>query len=54
MYMSINISIGSPVVGENFYGRKKELGQVREYLEANNILLAAPRRVGKTSFAREA
>ena len=45
---------GSVVEGQNFFGRAKEIEQAIELLEnGNNLLLAAPRRVGKTSFARK-
>src|SRR5579859_3444577 len=44
--------MGPPVEGEDFYGRVKELGFAWQMIDnGNNIQLAAPRRVGKTSFA---
>ncbi|MGD9162637.1 MAG: hypothetical protein PVG39_29795 [Desulfobacteraceae bacterium] len=43
--------IGPPARGEDFFNREKLIELVWEYLESgNNILLAAPRRYGKTSF----
>ncbi|MEM9921785.1 MAG: ATP-binding protein [Bacteroidota bacterium] len=44
--------LGPPVVGEDFFGREAELAYIiRKLLAGNHILLTAPRRVGKTSFA---
>ena len=46
--------IGSVAEGNDFIGREKELQQAIELLEdGNNLILAAPRRVGKTSFSRK-
>jgi uncharacterized protein len=45
--------IGPPVEGDNFYGREKELAYVWRRLEDNNVILPAPRRVGKSSFAKK-
>jgi nucleoside-triphosphatase THEP1 len=46
--------VGPPVEGDDFFGREKELqfafGQIED---GNSLLLAAPRRVGKTSFAKK-
>ena len=43
---------GSPAEGEDFYNRHTELQQFMNKLENDsNILLTAPRRVGKTSLA---
>ena len=50
--MAIKLKIGSPVVGEDFFGREIELGKAEALIRDNNLMLAAPRRVGKTSFAR--
>lgn len=50
--MAIKLKIGSPVVGEDFFGREIELGKAEALIQDNNLMLAAPRRVGKTSFAR--
>jgi hypothetical protein len=45
---------GSPVEGNNFFGREKEIEYVwKSILDGNNIILSAPRRVGKTSFAKK-
>jgi len=45
---------GPVVEGIDFFGRTKEIEQAIELLEdGNNLILAAPRRVGKTSFARK-
>jgi len=47
-------ALGNWVVGDRFWDREQELALFMEYLEAGaNILLAAPRRIGKTSLMRE-
>lgn len=38
-------------MGEDFYGREEELQRAVAMIQGNNLMLAAPRRVGKTSFA---
>ena len=38
--------------GEDFFGRNAELQKAETLIEYNNLMLAAPRRVGKTSFAK--
>jgi hypothetical protein len=44
--------LGSPVTGEQFFGRKTLLENAMELLnDGNHLLIAAPRRVGKSSFA---
>lgn len=43
---------GSPVEGENFFSREKDIARLREILENDDILLLGPRRIGKTSIAR--
>ena len=43
---------GSPVEGENFYGREAAVAHLREILANDDILLLGPRRIGKTSTAR--
>lgn len=50
----IPIKPGPPVENEAFYGRKKELKYAWEQYILNGIslLLSAPRRVGKSSFAK--
>lgn len=46
--------VGSVVEGNNFFGRKKELKRAWELIEdGNSLILAAPRRVGKSSFAKK-
>ena len=46
--------VGSPVEGEDFYGREKELKLAWEMIEdGNSLILAAPRRIGKTSFSKK-
>ena len=47
--MAIKLKIGSPVVGEDFFGREVELKKAESLIRDNNLMLAAPRRVGKTS-----
>jgi len=54
-YMNkITIKVGPPVEGDDFYGREKELQYAWEYhiSQGVSLLLSAPRRVGKTSFAK--
>jgi hypothetical protein len=43
---------GSPVEGDDFYGREDDLARLREILNHDDILLLGPRRIGKTSIAR--
>jgi len=43
---------GSPVEGDNFYGRKAVVAYMKETLANDDILLLGPRRIGKTSVAR--
>ena len=50
--MALKLKIGSPVSGEDFFGRNAELRKAETLIEDNNLMLAAPRRVGKTSFAK--
>ena len=46
--------VGPPVVGEDFVGRKEELAEaVRMISQGNSLLLASPRRVGKSSFSKK-
>ena len=43
---------GTPVEGENFFGREKELTYAWKRINTgNNLIFPSPRRVGKTSFA---
>lgn len=52
--MTINNITGSPVEGANFYGREKELEYAWTHItKGNSLILSAPRRVGKTSFAKK-
>ena len=50
--MALKLKIGPPVIGEDFYGRDVELDRAEVLIQDNNLMLAAPRRVGKTSFAK--
>ena len=51
---AVNNIVGAPVGERNFFGRTKEIERAIELLEdGNNLILAAPRRVGKSSFARK-
>ena len=43
---------GSPVEGDNFFGRQAEVARQVEILANDDILLLGPRRIGKTSLAR--
>ncbi|MCK9388550.1 MAG: ATP-binding protein [Sulfuritalea sp.] len=43
---------GSPVEGENFFGRDVDVARLRDILANDDILLLGPRRIGKTSVAR--
>lgn len=43
---------GSPVEGDNFFGRDDVARHLREILNHDDILLLGPRRIGKTSLAR--
>ncbi|MCD4694611.1 MAG: hypothetical protein K8S16_00110 [Bacteroidales bacterium] len=46
--------VGPPVEGDDFFGREKELQFAFSQIEdGNSLLLAAPRRVGKTSFSKK-
>lgn len=44
------LTVGSPVEGKDFYGRDELIKLIWDRLEKNNLLLAAPRRFGKTSI----
>lgn len=45
--------VGASVTAENFFGREKELRSGLQKLQnGNSLMLSAPRRVGKTSFAK--
>ncbi|HST24272.1 MAG TPA: hypothetical protein VLR90_24430, partial [Blastocatellia bacterium] len=45
----VNNRVGPPVRGEDFFGRDSFVELVSEKLRGGNVLLAAPRRFGKTS-----
>ncbi len=50
----INNITGSPVEGENFFGRESELAHAWKHItKGNSLILSAPRRVGKSSFAKK-
>ena len=52
--MAINNITGSPVEGENFFGRENELNAAWLHIKkGNSLILSAPRRVGKSSFAKK-
>lgn len=48
----MNNIAGTPVEGENFFGRDTEAARLAEILSNDDILLLGPRRIGKTSIAR--
>lgn len=51
--MAISNIFGPPVIGEDFYGRINELSQAHQKLDSgHSIVLSAPRRIGKSSFAK--
>lgn len=43
---------GTPVEGENFFGRGTEMLRLADILRNDDILLLGPRRIGKTSICR--
>ncbi|AKB30678.1 hypothetical protein MSSIT_3959 [Methanosarcina siciliae T4/M] len=45
--------VGNPAIGEDFIDRTQEIKQILTALKKDNILLAAPRRFGKTSIMRK-
>lgn len=48
----INNLVGPPVIGKDFVGRESEYKEAAFRIESgNSLLLASPRRVGKSSFA---
>lgn len=52
--MPINNIVGPPVEGNDFFGRKKLIQLAWNYLKnKNNLVFAAPRRVGKTSVGKK-
>ncbi|MEM6796780.1 MAG: ATP-binding protein [Acidobacteriota bacterium] len=46
----ISSKVGPPVRGDDFFDREQEQRQIWEYLRSDDLLLLAPRRVGKTSL----
>ena len=51
--MAISNIFGPPVIGDDFYGRIDELSQAHQKLDSgHSIVLSAPRRIGKSSFAK--
>jgi hypothetical protein len=49
----MNITIGSIVVGPDFFDREELIERIWGILQADSILLSAPRRVGKSSIMRK-
>jgi AAA+ ATPase superfamily predicted ATPase len=51
--MHISNKVGPPVEGDDFFGRTRELKQANRLLDSyHSLLLSAPRRIGKSSFAK--
>lgn len=46
----ITSKVGSPVKGDDFFNRRIEQDALWEHLEGDDVLMLAPRRVGKTSL----
>lgn len=45
---------GPPVEGDDFFGREKELNFADKHIQkGNSLILAAPRRIGKSSFGKK-
>jgi len=54
MSSKLRNKVGPPVIKEDFFDREAEICRLTELIdEGNNVLLVAPRRVGKTSLVRE-
>ena len=51
----MRINTGSPVTGDDLFGRKKELERMESILSnpSNSILIPGPRRIGKSSLVKE-
>ena len=47
------LPVGNPAIGNDFIDREKEVAQILDALEKDNVLLIAPRRFGKTSIMRK-
>jgi len=45
--------VGSPAIGDDFVDREQDIKQILATLRKDNVLLAAPRRFGKTSIMRK-
>lgn len=45
-----SITIGPPATGEDFFDRETLLEDIQGAVSKGSVLLAAPRRVGKTSI----
>ncbi len=51
--MAITNKVGPPVSGDDFYGRTRELREAHKFLDTyHSLALSAPRRIGKSSFAK--
>lgn len=51
--MAISNIFGPPVIGDDFYGRIDELSHAHQKLNSgHSLVLSAPRRIGKSSFAK--
>lgn len=50
--MTIKLTLGPPVKGEDFYDREVSINEIWTTLEHSNILLSAPRKFGKTSIMK--
>lgn len=46
----MNITIGPPVTPDDFFNREEIIENLWDTLEHHSVLLAAPRRVGKSSL----
>ena len=46
----VHLTVGSPVEGKDFYGRNELIRLIWDRLGKNNLLLAAPRRIGGLSI----
>ena len=49
----MEIVVGTPVTGEDLYGRELELDRLWDRIRNNSILLSSPRRFGKASLVKE-
>jgi len=55
MSSKLTLAHGNPVTGNQFWGRDEDLALFMRHInEGSNLLLLAPRRMGKTSLMREA